>query len=41
MRPENVQWYYLVADKTCGPSTTDEIRHYIVSGATSLDSRYF
>jgi hypothetical protein len=29
----NVQWYYLVGDKTCGPSTTEEIRELLSSGA--------
>jgi len=36
-----VEWFYLAGDKTCGPSTTEDIRRFIASGAISSDTFLF
>lgn len=38
---EESGWYYLVGEKTCGPSTTEQIRSFIASGALPLQTYVF
>ncbi len=37
----SVQWYFLIGDETCGPSTAEQIRNCLSSGAIPNDTYVF